>query len=544
MGEREKIVLPPKYYLDYFQFLIDFVAEKSNHLLGKPGSNFISAFSNLSENAQCVAIRMANRKGEYFRVSKMKYEEIDNMGLAVDELVVSNFASFEPPLDPVLFNLFTKSELHHLFPDREYNKKNKSEILLELAEENELDDFQKINAHDTILHFTKQEEIEFLKLLFFGHNHGMMTEFVIRDIGNVKLENLEGHQFTPWFDSHEEALAVFELSKLNRLIKEFMAIGLPEDLLAAISHIKWADLINYRNAAKSRDRIMLHLGEYFEKANYLEEALSYYSQAKKHPCRERQIRIYEKLSRDDEALDLAQLILESPFNASEKMFAKDFIAKKEKKNYRSTSARIKLSHEISVDGESNQRVEDKALDHFRALEYEGIHAENYLWRSIFGLIFWEELFDSNQTSFHHPLQRVPSDLYSTAFYINRESELHKKIASIKSKKRLLKQITDIYQDKNGINNPLVGWNDALLPVIEKCIALLPLRGLKQVMLEIAKNVKDNSTGFPDLFIWKEDDYQFYEVKSPNDHLSSQQLFWLDFFQENKIKSEILRVKYL
>ena len=56
-------------------------------------------------------------------------------------------------------------------------------------------------------------------------------------------------------------------------------------------------------------------------------------------------------------------------------------------------------------------------------------------------------------------------------------------------------------------------------------------------------MKENSAGFPDLFIWNEADYQFYEVKSSNDQLSAQQLFWLDFMASAKIKVDVLRVNY-
>jgi hypothetical protein len=84
----------------------------------------------------------------------------------------------------------------------------------------------------------------------------------------------------------------------------------------------------------------------------------------------------------------------------------------------------------------------------------------------------------------------------------------------------------------------------MLDVLTLIIERLPLASLKKTMLEIAKNVKDNSTGFPDLFIWNEDEYFFYEIKSPNDHLSAQQLYWINFLQRHSIKADILRLIYL
>jgi hypothetical protein len=64
-----------------------------------------------------------------------------------------------------------------------------------------------------------------------------------------------------------------------------------------------------------------------------------------------------------------------------------------------------------------------------------------------------------------------------------------------------------------------------------------------ILLTMAENVRDNSMGFPDLFVWNESAYIFYEVKSPNDQLSAQQLFWLDFFQSVGINAEVLRLNF-
>ena len=114
---------------------------------------------------------------------------------------------------------------------------------------------------------------------------------------------------------------------------------------------------------------------------------------------------------------------------------------------------------------------------------------------------------------------------------------------MRSRKQLTQQISKVHNDKYGIANRFVIWHEALLPALLVMIDKLPLKGLKMTLIEMSKNMKENSAGFPDLFIWRDDEYQFYEVKSPNDHLSAQQLFWLDFLASVKIKAEVLRVNY-
>ena len=318
MSQKETILLPPKYYLDYFNYLISFVEQHSAHLLGEVGLQFITDFHMITEDAQCLMLRMANRKGEYFRLEKFAYAEIENLGAAAETLIEMNIARLDPPLDPRLFGLFTKVELCAYFPHLVEKSMKKVEVLITLELEATTEDYQLLFAKETILHFTRQEHFEFLKLLFFGHRHGQMTEFVVRDVGHVKLENLEDHNFTPWFDSHEEAKAVFELSKLDHAISDYMFMGLPDDLLEIIVPINWSNLIDFPHARKAADKLMLRLGEYFERLKYYDEALSYYALAKKHPARERQIRIYDKTNRKEEAKDLALYVYDHPYNATEK----------------------------------------------------------------------------------------------------------------------------------------------------------------------------------------------------------------------------------
>ncbi len=542
MSQKEPVILPPKYYLTYFEYLIGFIETHSEKLLGDADRLFIADFRGLSEDARCVLVRMANRKGLYFRFDRFSYEEISSVGEAVEELVEKNMVSLEPPADPSLFTLFTKKELDGLFPESDFNKKPKKAVLEELLEAGP-EAYRALLSTYTIVHFIRQENVEFLKLLFFGNTHGMMTEFVIRDVGNIKLENLEGHTFTPWFESHEEARSVFELSSLSRTFWEMTQVLLPEEVLPVFQQVNWSTWLHYPAARKRGDRLLLRLGEYFEKAGFQEDSLAFYELSRKHPSRERRIRIYEKLNRIEDALELAATVLEHPLNASEHLFAKDFIAKKSKRNYRSTTQKLKDNPGITVPAGGYGTVEQKALEHFFADGYEGAHTENYLWRNLFGLLFWEELFHKDQATFHHPLQRMPSDLHDEFFFDLRGAHLQEKMTSIKSKKQLSAKVKATCLQKEGINNPLISWHPSSLYLLETCIRFLPLPAIKKVMLEISKNVRHNSTGFPDLFVWRGEEYQFYEIKSPNDHLSAQQLFWLDFFEAQKINASILRVYY-
>ncbi len=544
MSEKEKIILPPRYYLDYFNYLIEFIEKHSNHLLGEYDQVFIADYRSLTIDAQCLFIRMLNRKGEFFRLDKLQYAEIETYETSLDQLTSSGFIITEDIQEPEIFKLFTKNELHAAFPDLGIRELYKEEALDMLSEEADAFHYQTLEETYQIIQLLKQEQVNYLKFLFFGHNYGMMTEFVIRDVGNVKLENLEKHEFTPWFDTREEALATYELANLSRAFRQAKEELLPEEIQNLLEPIQWGNYLQYHRAKKAGDKLLIKIGEYFEKAELPDLAFEYYQFSERHPARERMIRILDKSGKLVEARDLAERALEKPFNATEHLFVKDFLARKSVRNYRSTTQRIKESPEINIIPDPSINVEKLACQYFMKKGYEAIHAENYLWRGLFGLIFWEAIFDENQVGFHHPLQRQPSDLFDEAFYAKRSEMLMAITKKYSTKRSLLSAVKKVYKEKDGVANPLVGWHESLLPSIEATITRIPIKGLFNVLLEIAKNVKYNSAGFPDLFIWKEKEYHFYEIKSPNDHLSAQQLFWIDFLQKNKIKAEVLRLNYV
>lgn len=535
MSSKEPIILPEKYYLDYFNYLLGFVEKHYEHVLDVPEYLFMQNFNQLSEDAKCLYLRFSNRRGDFFRINKINYQEIGNMHAAKEELLLQEFIDINESLDPIQFNLFTKAELTERFNFLD-KKERKAQLLLELTEE----DVPVIFEQEEIAEVKKNQEVEFLKLLFFGNRYNQMTEFVIRDVGNIKLRQLDESKFKPWFNSREEALGVMHISQLIRMVKEAIQAELPiEDFL---DEMPWREWLKHPKSKDSAEKLLLKIGEHFERIGVTEEALKYYALTELPPSNERQIRIMEKLGMTDEAIQLAQDLVENPTNATELTFATDYLNRSGVRINRSMTKRLQTAPMIEIP-KRDERVENEVLAYFEDQGWQGIHSENFLWRSLFGLIFWEELFNEEYGTFHHPLQRQPSDLRKSTFFESRKEILEERINSIKSKKGLLKYISAIHEENHGIANRFVYWHDQLPELAETAIKHLPLKGLKKVMLEIAKQTKENSTGFPDLFIWNESDYHFYEVKSPNDHLSAQQLFWLDFLSSVGIKAEIMRVSY-
>lgn len=537
------IILPPKYYLDYFQDLLHFLEKYYSDILGEPEQEFIEQFDTLSEDAKCLFLRFSNRKGPCFRVNKLDYEEIKDIPAATYELLEEGFISEELPEDYATFNLFLKKELIEAYPDelKPFKADPKPELIehLMLKERS----IYEIARQEPVVMVEKQEQFEFLKLLYFGEYKVPMSEFVVRDVGHVKLEKLDENAFRPWCQSREEAAAFFEISQIKSTIRKALKLFPASAIHDEIESIPWTHFQKFSHSEKALSKITLELGQQLEREKEPELALHYYRLSTKSPSKERQVRILDALGYEDEAQTLAADMFENYANATEKIFAKDFLNRPNIRINRSMTARLQNSPSVDLQPQPGLRVEQLVIQHFQETGYDAVHAENFLWRNLFGLIYWEELFDQSQEGFHHPLQRASADLYQPEFFKKRQAAFEAKAQSLNTRKKILSKIESTHDQKYGIAGPMVYWHDNMLDYIRPLIEKLQPKQIKGVTWEMARNMKENATGFPDLFIWNDQEYFFYEIKSPNDHLSAQQLFWLDLMQQLKINADILRVNY-
>ncbi len=103
--------LPPKYYLEYFNYVLDFVQEKYRHILNENEWRFLRKYYCLSEDAQCLFIRFSNRRGLFFRTNKLTYNELTDIPVLLNELLEREFIE---KLNPEKHQTFSKEMLNVL----------------------------------------------------------------------------------------------------------------------------------------------------------------------------------------------------------------------------------------------------------------------------------------------------------------------------------------------------------------------------------------------------------------------------------------------
>jgi hypothetical protein len=553
--ENEKKELPPKYYLDYFEYVLTFVKEKYGTLLNTEEWRFLRKYHCLTEDARCLFIRFSNRRGLFFRTGKIKYAEIEDIPKCLAELLEQEFISELSPekhqsVAPDLLQIFTKPELLKLFKDKELKKLNKADLVETIVNEFDFDDVTKAinNNFSDIVKVNFERDAAFMKFLFFGNRYLDMTEFVVRDLGLINYYRHNDDELVARFADRKDAEDKWLISDQYELFKQLKEAAEPKEVF------DWFITLNdsledlSEVALPSYERLILRIGRYLEREKHYDESLEVYRLTSAVPSRERQVRTLEKLKNIEGATALCEEMVTSSFNADEHFFATDFVArlKAKKRRRKSTTEELKAAELITVPFEYKKQVELGSINYFiQEKGCEATFSENHLWRGMFGLIFWDIVFDPSLVAFHHPFQRRPSDLHLPAFYEKRKTQIIEHLDSFDSIEKLLIEMGNRYEKYQGIANPFVIWVEEIWTMIRKAVEYIGLESCKEVVHEMAKNIVENSRGFPDIFVWnpKNDDYEFIEIKSPTDNLSNQQLYWLRYFKEIGVNARVLRVDF-
>ena len=561
----EKIELPPKYYLEYFQYLINFVQKKYQHILNETEQSFLIHFEALTEDEKCLFIRFTNRTGSFFRTEKLKYSEIENIPEVLSVLIQKGFIE---PLNSShiiqageVLDIFNKTELIEMAKMLNLETRGKASMkkeevldwLFEVGDWEEVvellnhQDFTEIHAlPHSVVKVGFETEVAMLKFLFFGSRHGDMTEFVTRDLGFQNYEKYDEDKMVAYFQTRQEVEDKFKVS----IAREDFYLMQQADIETIEIHnwfMGWAD--THRKdlseiAQPTFERFTLKVAAHLEKKKALDEALEVFRMTEEPPSRERQVRILDKLKNKEEAKALCEMMLLDYKNANEQFFAEDYLnrllAKKSKK---AVTKHLHNSESVMIDISWKRQVEFGVIDYYEQQGLKATFTENHLWRSLFGLMFWDIIFDTDTLAIHHPLQRSPSDLFKPTFFEKRKERMEERLLMLEDEDATTVYMNRIFFEKFGITNPLVEWYGGLFPLILTVLEKLSPEQLTLIMLEMARSLRENLRGFPDLFMWGDGEYSFIEVKSPTDSLSNQQLYWLRFFESINVRSKVLRVEW-
>ena len=534
--------LPQHYYHSNFRELLDFVRERYGACFDPATQGFLDRFDALPLHAQYAYVRLASRKGVVFTTEKLDYDEIRDLPGQLEALREAGFAT------GVLPEIFADWLAHLPKPDllevmrehlpKDYFKASMKKADLVAIAADCLDPGTTVCPTDR--RFVVQGgrmELRYLMYLYFGRIEESLTPFVMRDLGLMRRNRFRT-DFEARFDRLEDARSGFFYANA---LHEF-ATQDEARIAALIDGVESWPGAECDEAQGSRDRLLRKLGGLSEKLGDVESALNFYERSNTPRCNERAVRL--RWARGDKDWVKARLeaMMEDPASDGEIDFAQDFYQRKFHKKRTSAMTDILRAGELVVIDEAFRGSPERAMiSRLEKQGYEVRWTENRVWKMLFGLMFWDEIYDED-AALHNAFERRPKSLSDGTFYAKYSDRIEAKLAELSSPNRmvgLMRTVATQHRNLNGVFQ----WHGRTLEAVQAMVGAENAGDLAGVLRAMARDYRRNRDGFPDLMLLKDNRVSFAEVKAEGDSLRRNQLTRIRQMRESGLDVGLYRVAW-
>ncbi|MCW8331224.1 VRR-NUC domain-containing protein [Photobacterium sp. SDRW27] len=397
-----------------------------------------------------------------------------------------------------------------------------------------------------ILQICHQQHLDTFLLLFFGNRHQDLSQFVLSDLGLHQFESYAIDRQTRLFSKRYQIQQWLELADLSDRYwqaKEMKDHTTITELATAIPPaFSWSPL------ERKRQQLINHIARDLERfssqdKHQLNTALTLFRHSLIPPSRERQVRILDKQEKYDDAYQLALEMKASPYTEEEA----DVASTLERKLCSKLSLKIEkpikpvFNEQHLVLPHQDINVEESVVNYYREQGWQSYFLENSLICSLFGLAFWDIIYSPVTGAFLNPYQRSPRDMFQPEFYEQRKQLIDDRLTDIESGN--WRNWLAVFNEKIPLSNDWVNWNLINPEIITLSIKCIPPTVLCRLFRRILFDPRNNRSGFPDVIVFKDNQYKWVEVKGPGDKLQSNQIRWLKVFQELKVPAVVTYVTW-
>jgi len=519
--------LPPTYYLDHFHEFLQFIETQCPHLLLDEHAEYLQRYRTLTQGAQCLLVRIFNRKGPYVLRSTLHYDEIPNSSARLEELFQHNFVEaiderhiheWLPYLkkDELITLLASHADLAAPAPKKSANKNTWLQWHIDHSHPKVL------ASHAIASDYVAQhspETLDYLLFLFFGHLSGKLNQFSLRDLGIMATRS---NHVSPnaRFEHRASALHCFRYLRYLKAVRTLSLEQCASEAEGALA----LDPAPCGQSQALKDEYLYKLGKRIEEHDH-SLALALYDQSQHAPAIEKRIRERYKLG--DIASVEAELdaILASPENEHLCIFAEDFYQRKFNKKRTSVLTDVLRNSppSIPLDEAFLGQVESGVVNHYRRQGHTAFICENHLWRALFTITFWPELFEHPSSGVCNEFDYRPQLIQNHGFYSTLEDEIHTRLNTLTDSATFKRHLTQQYTRHYGKGNGIFYWHSELLTQLHTLVDFTPTDSLTQVLLAMAKDTRHALDGYPDLCVIENQTIRFEEIKAPGDQLRRNQL---------------------
>ncbi|HEY4318694.1 MAG TPA: VRR-NUC domain-containing protein [Herbaspirillum sp.] len=541
----------PFYYLENFQTVLEWIAARYSSMLIAEELAFIENFQTLPLASRALLVRMAMRKGELFRASRLRYDEIGCPRRAAEALVAAGWLDDAPLLGvDHLFALLRKDELAAVFdfpPELKNARKDLQLLALledtDLAEEaRTLADWHPEPIDDCVYCLRIEALCERLRLMFFGNLHQEWSEFVLSELGIFKYEKVALSAVSQGFRNRRD---IDDYLHLQRCRERFHAGESIAELMPAIPAAAYAgDWLESRRA-----KLLFQIAQQHERHGALADALRIYVDCPWPGARMRMVRMLERIGQIAVAFEFAQAGAEAPESEAERQqLSRTLPRLRRQLGHAGSPARAAapvMRHDLALDRPALPvPVETLVRDHLHRHDAPVLYVENTLVNSLFGLLCWDAVFAPVHGAFFHPFQSGPADLLSVDFLRRREPEFQACLAQLDSD-AYRRTILRNFRDKTGTLSPFVYWDLLSEQLLSLALHCLPALHLRKWFERLLLDIRANRSGYPDLIqFWPDEGrYRMIEVKGPGDRLQDNQVRWLEYCAAHDMPVSVCYVQW-
>jgi DNA polymerase-3 subunit epsilon len=533
-------VLPTYYYLDHFKEMLSFIESTYASVLDNQHHAFIHQFRHLTADEQCLFVRLTNRRGNVFGVPRLRYSEIGDVPAAIEGLRGKGFLSDLTKAHYVEW-LSTLKKDSLVLIGREAGRDEvkvswkKSKLIDFLVEHIPFEDALDHGSGDTFVVRRNTAALDFLLYLYFGKTAEDLKSFALRDLGIVRTN--DAAQFKARFEDPGEARACFYYAQLL----DRVTVSVTSVFEMAVDALASGPLDNGDYARSLRDRAALAIGRFFEKQDQPQRAIECYRLVNAPECNERIVRLLYASDQKDEAKALLERMIDDPGSDDEHHFAADFYARKfDGRRTGACTELLRASREVIIDEIHRGEPEAGVAGVLRREQFEVHFAENLLWHNLFGLLFWDELFESGQL--HSGFDWVPHCLKDRSFARIFEQPIAAKLEAIRERKALpliLKPVAAHWGKPNGI----FSWQSIDIETLKTLLTFGNANAIAGILGLMANDFRSMRDGFPDLMLVRNEQVSFAEVKAQGDAVRRNQLTRLRQLQSAGFEASIIRADY-
>ncbi|MDX1515279.1 MAG: exonuclease domain-containing protein [Woeseiaceae bacterium] len=541
--ERRIRDLPTFYYHGHFVEMLEFVGSHYAHVLLSEHRRFLDDFAGLSHRAQCLYVRLFNRKGRVFSTRRLRYPELGDVAPLLAELRAAGWiaAPDRTHFDDVL-HFLTRDRLRDALCRRfaGVGRTMKKAGYVDFARQHcEPESFVEQVRDDTLIVQKRAGAIAYLSFLYFGRVQDGLQRFTMRDLGLVRVNDF-GDDYEPRFGEPDEALEHFYFA--TRLHRSRRADDGAVLELAAES-AAWPEAV-WPAAAHDRDRLAYRIGQCLEKAGRTDDALAVYRRGESTRCSERVVRLLLKCDRRDDARQFLEHCIDDPRSDEEWLFANDLYARKfRSKRTSALTDSLRAAEVVELDEAGIGQPEAGVARHFEARGARAWRTENTLWRMLFGLLFWDELFGRDGTRPSSPFDFVPAALTDGSFATQCAPAIDARLDLLGDRTQLQRHLLARCTSNFGTANGLFRWRQRMLDAVFAFIGAAPESAMRAMLERFCTDYRDMRHGYPDLLVIDEHGVRFVEVKTDGDQLRRNQLLKLRQLEAAGFRADIVRVRW-